>query len=106
MANTQQKLDAAKACFDYNKAAIECYVTGDLTVFFNKNHAANHAAGLEVKTIDHFTRSADAQVAEPVEETPAEPVEEPGHEDAIKHIVEEIVDEVEHVLHIGKGGKK
>lgn len=136
MAKTQdEKLAAAKACFEFNLEATELFMTSDLECFFNKNNAANHASGLDERTLDHFTRSTDPVAdpalvtsetavttvddgmvtgeAETVQAEPAAvaadetttPVQDEtavaGAEDAVKHIVEEIVDEVEKTLHIG-----
>ena len=55
MDNTE-KLEAAKACFDYNTNATECYVTSDLSCFLAKNHAANHAAKIGDRELDLYIK--------------------------------------------------
>jgi hypothetical protein len=140
MANTQSKLDAAKACFDFNQDATEVFITDDLACFFNNNRAVNHASGLVTKDIDHYTRSTDA-IADPViiattqpgvapadpsstrantpdvavvapvaaagapvaDETAAAAPAAESKEDTVKHLIEEMVDKVEHLFESKEG---
>ncbi|MEB0248841.1 hypothetical protein QN344_01780 [Mucilaginibacter sp. 5B2] len=56
----QQRAEAAKACFDFNKKNLNTVnVTSDLECFGDRNAAVNHARGLEDSSIDVFDREID-----------------------------------------------
>jgi hypothetical protein len=55
----QQRAEAAKACFDFNKNLNTVNVTSDLECFGDRNAAVNHARTLEDSTIDVFDREID-----------------------------------------------
>ncbi|PLW89988.1 hypothetical protein [Mucilaginibacter sp.] len=55
----QQRAEAAKACFDFNKNLNTVNVTSDLECFGDRNAAVNHARGLEDSSIDVFDREID-----------------------------------------------
>jgi hypothetical protein len=59
----QKKIDAAKACFAFNKLLKTCHVTSDLECFEDRNHAVNHARTLEDKGIEVFNRGEEDQPA-------------------------------------------
>lgn len=58
----QEKAEAAKACFDYNKNLFTVNVTSDMNCFGKRGDAINHARTLEDKSIDVFERDAEEDV--------------------------------------------